>query len=284
MILPAPDPAFAWRHTPYGPALVCTPLEAVAPHVFTSRAWTLGRDRHAGESAWHEVGAACGVAHGELVRLTQVHGATTVVADAVERDENGAWARPEADLLMTDSVGRAIAAQAADCVPLLYADVRRGAVLAAHAGWRGLAQGVPGVAVRALAARYGSRPDDLLVAIGPAVGACCYEVGPDVRAAFDAAFTPADVSTWFHALPQPTSANPSMPGLPPAPRDGHAYFDGWAAARRQLVLAGVPDDAIYTARLCTASYSDVLCSYRRDGRDAGRMVGVIARRAPGVTR
>lgn len=284
MILPAPDPSFAWRHTESGPALVCLALERVAPHLFTSRAWTLGRDRQAGQPAWDEIAVAVGLERGALVRLNQIHGAATVVADAVAFDADGTRTRPDADLLMTDHVGLAIAAQAADCVPLLIADTRHGVVLAAHAGWRGLAQGVPSVAVRALATRYGSRPSDLVVAIGPSVGACCYEVGSDVRAACDAAFPASDVAGWFHAHPQPTPQNPSMPGLPDAPRPGHAYFDGWACARHQLLQAGVPDVAIHTARLCTASYPDVFCSYRRSGREAGRMVGVIAGRAPATTR
>lgn len=284
MILPAPDPSFAWRHTDAGPALVCLALEPLAPHLFTSRAWTLGHDRLAGQAAWDEIADALGVAQGNVVRLNQVHGATTVVADEVALDEHGARARPDADVVMTANARLAVAAQAADCVPLLIADARLGVVLAAHAGWRGLAQGVPGVAVRALATHYGSLPSDLVVAIGPSVGACCYEVGAEVRAAFDEAFPRPDVTGWFHERPQPTPQNPSMPGLPDTPRQGHAYFDGWACARGQLVQAGVPDAAIHTARLCTASYPNVLCSYRRMGRDAGRMVGAIAGRGPATRR
>lgn len=284
MILPAPDPSFAWRHTDFGPALVCLALEPIAPHLFTSRAWTLGRDRLAGHAAWDEIAVAVGVERGAVVRLNQVHGAGTVVADTVALDASGARLRPDADVLMTHNAGLAIAAQAADCIPLLVADTRLGVVLAAHAGWRGLAQGVPGVAVRALTTQYGSRPSDLVVAIGPAIGACCYEVGPDVRAACDEAFHASDVASWFHEHPQPTPENPSAPGLPEPPRPGHTYFDGWACARRQLTQAGVPDAAVHTARLCTASHPDVFCSYRRRGRDEGRMVGVIAGRVPATTR
>jgi copper oxidase (laccase) domain-containing protein len=66
-----------------------------------------------------------------------------------------------------------------------------------------------------------------------------------------------------------------MPGLPVPPREGHTYFDGWACARAQLVRAGVPDTSVFTARLCTASHADELCSYRRHGASAGRLVGVV---------
>lgn len=279
MILPAPDAAFEWRPTPYGPALVCLPLEPLASHLFTSRPWTLGRDRHAGDEAWDEVAHACGVAPTALVRLTQVHGCATVVADAVRSGPDGRRSRPEADIVMTDRRGLAVAAQAADCVPLLIADRRLGVVAAAHAGWRGLAQGVPALTAQALCDRYGSRPADLVAAIGPSVSACCYEVGPEVRVAFDAAFGADRAAHWFHARPQPSAQNPSMAGLPASTRTGHSYFDGWAAARSQLVEAGLPDSAIFTARLCSASHAEVLCSYRQGGRAAGRMVGAIARRA-----
>ena len=127
---------------------------------------------------------------------------------------------------------------------------------------------------------YGSAPADLVAAIGPSVGACCYEVGPDVAEAFAAAgFSRAQAAEWFHDRPQPTMVNPSMESLPVEQKPGHAYFDGWACATSQLVAAGVPASAVFGAALCTASHPDVLCSYRRDRSYAGRIAGVIASRA-----
>src|SRR5207247_2068912 len=83
------------------------------------------------------------------------------------------------------------------------------------------------------------------VAAGPSIGACCYEVGEDVRAAFDDA-------RWFFAEPRPTARNPSMNGLASIRRARHWFFDGWAATRSQLEAAGVPTDRIHLAELCTA--------------------------------
>lgn len=267
--LPNPGAGFEWRATAVAPALVCTPLEAVAPHLFTSRGFLLGVTR-SGDEPWRQLAETLGVPH--LVRLRQVHGAVSVVASVPVPDEP-----PEGDIVLADAGGPAVAVQGADCVPLLLADRRLGVVAAAHAGWRGLVQGVPGEAVRRLAETYGSDPADLVAAIGPSVGACCYEVGPDVMSAFrDGGVGPADMAAWFHGTPQPTAANPSMAGLPAQSRSGHAYFDGWACATRQLEVAGVPSDAIYCATLCTASHPDVLCSYRRDRSYAGRIAGVIA--------
>src|SRR4029078_13150461 len=81
----------------------------------------------------------------------------------------------------------AIAIQTADCVPLLLADSRSGAVAAAHAGWRGLAAGVPAAAVSALARAFDARPADLVAAVGPSIAAPSYAVGPDVAERFTAA-------------------------------------------------------------------------------------------------
>jgi len=248
---------------------VCRALEPFGSHFFTSRAWPLGSARD-GDSpqAWLDVAAAAGVDAAHLARAHQVHGAHAIVADP--------GSRPDADIIVSDNPRVALAIQTADCVPLLIADVRTGAVAAAHAGWRGLAARVPAIAVETLAHQYRSRPDDLIAAAGPSIGACCYEVGEDVREKFRAAaFGENDIAQWFLLEPHPTDRNPSMPRLPASRRPGHWYFDGWAATRDALVRAGLSPDRIHTARLCTASHPRVLCSYRRDGTEAGRTAAVI---------
>jgi YfiH family protein len=170
----------------------------------------------------------------------------------------------------------AVAIQTADCIPLLIADQLTGAVASAHAGWRGLAANVPLIAVAALAREFGSHPEDLIAVAGPSIGACCYEVGEDVRQSFeDAGFLSSALDRWFHTSPQPTPQNPSMPGLPAARRIDHWFFDGWTAVREELEASGVPAPQIHLAELCTASHATALCSYRRDGKAAGRMAGAI---------
>lgn len=251
--------------------LVCRPLEAVAAHVFTTRGFLLGVTR-TGDLPWEQVRLAIGAS--QLVRLHQVHGRTAINADRLS-----CAPLHDADILLTSDCERAIAVQAADCVPLLIADGRLGVVAAAHAGWRGLALGVPGATVDALVTTFGSRPGDLVAAIGPSIGSCCYEVGPDVRAAFaSGGFDEEQLARWFFPAPQPTPGNRSMEGLPAVPREGHGYFDGWASATEQLCVAGLAAERIFGARLCTASHPEIFCSYRRERAHAGRIAGAIVPR------
>jgi purine-nucleoside/S-methyl-5'-thioadenosine phosphorylase / adenosine deaminase len=265
MILPRVDAPFAWQSAPAGPALVCGALQPLARHFFTTRGWALGSPASNGSAsaAWEQIASQLEV-RGGISRLRQVHGtcavrAPTPVAPLVE-----------ADIVITDDPAIGVAVQAADCVPLLLADRRSGAVAAAHAGWRGLAGRVPRSAVAAMNDAFSTRAEDLVAALGPSIGACCYEVGPDVYEAFSAAgFAAGDLKAWF---------NPSMP-LPPRRQD-RWFFDGWAAVVGQLEVEGVPRSQIFHPRLCTASHPDLLPSYRRDGRAAGRIAAAITARRP----
>jgi len=200
-----------------------------------------------------------------LRRLHQVHGAAVSVSRA---GAAGSRVQPDADIIISDDPALVLAIQTADCVPLLMADRRTPCVAAAHAGWRGLAARVPGAAIEALAREFGSRPEDLIAAVGPSISAPRYEVGASVRARFEeAGFSTAQLARWFSAAERPE----------------HWYFDGWQAARDQLEDAGVPPSQIHIAALCTATHADVFCSYRRDGSPAGRMAAAIRARGGDAT-
>jgi len=229
------------------------------------------------DAAWAEVAAGLEVDPEQLIRVRQVHGhAVFVAGDDVERS-----ARQDADIVISRRSDLGLAVQVADCVPLLIADRRSGAVAAAHAGWRGMASGVPATVVDAMSREFGSRPADLLVALGPSVGACCYEVGIDLRRQFEASgFRPDRMARWFFETPQVRAGNPTMPGVHPGGRHDHWFFDGWAATEDMLIDAGVPAGNIFSAGLCTASHPHFLCSFRRDGPPAGRLAGAIRRARP----
>ena len=283
--LPKPNGAFRWVQlpdTPFDdaqvkPALVCDALTPFASHFFTTRPWKLG-EPEATEGGWVEVAEAADVELLRLDRLHQVHGAAAVVrrrsSGHTERDEG----HLEADIILTDDAERAITIRVADCLPILMVDRRTQAVAAAHAGWRGLAARVPIVTVERLMSEFGSRPHDLLVAVGPSIGACCYEVGEDVRERFRG-FSAAAVERWFSVQPAVLAGNPPVGTLSSTRRPSHWFFDGWQCARDQLASAGVPADQIFISELCTASHGGAFCSYRRDAGAAGRMVGVIKLRS-----
>jgi len=259
---PQPNDGFAWAQAPAGPALICTGLERVAAHFFTTRAWALGSALDSGDPAsWRQVADAIGVDPANLIRARQVHGATVVVRRrGLDPPQMTPGDLPEGDILVSDDARLALAVQSADCVPILIADRRTGAVAAAHAGWRGLAARVPAMAVEALTREFGSRAVDLIAAIGPSISAARYEVGEDVRRAFQASpCSPSQLARWFA----------------PGDRPARWYFDGWQSARDLIEATGVPAAQIYAAQLCTASLPDLLCSYRRDGKRAGRVAGAI---------
>jgi len=267
--LPETTGTFRWTQTAFGPALVCDALAELATHSFTTRPWTLGRSigpDH--EEGWREVAAAAGVAPGDLVRVHQVHGASVVVVRRRGAGETvPSPGLPDADILMTGDPAVALAIQTADCVPMLIADRRTGAVAAAHAGWRGLAARVPTVVVDALGREFGSRPEDLIAAVGPSISAARYEVDADVMSRFEQnGFSAEHIGRWFYD----------------GDRAEHWFFEGSQCARDQLEVAGLPPSQIHLARLCTATHGDLLCSYRRDARASGRMAAVIRRAGDGA--
>lgn len=255
MALPQPSDGFEWTQAPWGAVLRCRPLLAVADHFFSSSNLEL-RDNHA---EWQAVAGEIGVDPEQVLLLRQVHGAATVVA---RRGRWSPWTRPEADVAVTDDGASAIAVRVADCAPILIGDRRLGVVGAAHAGWRGTVQGAASAAVRAMHEAFGSKPADLVVAIGPCLGQCCGEVGPEVVTAFrDAGHPSASLARWLVA----GSGDRSYLDLPLANRD-------------QVAAAGVPAAQIHVAGLCTKTFAGVFHSYRAARERAGRMIGIIRAR------
>jgi YfiH family protein len=181
---------------------------------------------------------------GRLLLLKQVHGVTVVEAP---------WdGTPEADASVATAPGWFLGVKTADCLPILLVDPKRRLVAAAHAGWRGTAAGVVARTVDALAGR-GSRPENLIAALGPGIGPCCYEVGDDVRAAF-----PPSGAAFFRPRP-----------------NGQPHLDLRAANARQLVDAGLRPAALHHVADCTRCRADLYHSCRRDGQRAGRMISFV---------
>jgi hypothetical protein len=264
MTLPAVQEPFYWAQSACGTVLRCRPLEAVARHVFTTRELQLSS-----AGSWERVGEALGVSH--VATLHQVHGREVV---STRRGSGGVRESTSGDALVSDDPRAAVAVRAADCAPLLLADSKTGAVAAVHAGWRGTAAGIAGAAVDALVRECGTKPRDLVVAIGPCIGSCCYEVGGELVDAFAAAGHRRHlIDRWF--LGPASSRGRVRPVLDRVERRG-LRLDVAMANRDQLILAGVPDAQVHIAGLCTAMHLDVLTSHRAEGGRAGRLAGVIA--------
>ena len=197
-----------------------------------------------------------------LAACWQVHGCEVrVVRGAEETRAGGVGEQERCDALTTDVRGLLVGVKTADCVPVLLGDPRTGACAAVHAGWRGTLAEVATRALDTMRREYGTRPEDVRACIGPAAGGCCYEVGPEVVAAFREKFPRAD--DWF----APT-------------REGHALADLQRANRELLAAAGVAPDRVHTLPLCTMCRTDLFFSYRREkklhGR-TGRLLSVIGR-------
>lgn len=189
---------------------------------------------------------------GEPRWLRQVHG--TVVVDIAEvAGAAEVVAAPVADAAVTSLPGVVLAIQTADCLPVLFADARRRVVGAAHAGWRGLCAGVLEASVDALCER-GARPDSLCAWLGPAIGPAAFEVGDEVREAFEL----RDRSAARHFVPGPAA--------------GKWFADLPAIARDRLRACGV--DRVVGSDACTYHDPQRFYSYRRDGR-TGRMASFI---------
>jgi len=179
-----------------------------------------------------------------LVTLNQVH------SDVIVAAEGRAGCLGEGDALIENRPGSLVAVKTADCVPLLIVDPRNRAVAAVHAGWRGTVAGISPHAIAEMEKKFASRAEDLHVAIGPAIGKCCYEVGPEVGTQF-AAYGPA-----LRDVTQPV------------------HLDLAEINRRQVAASGVALERIYTSGLCTRCNRE-FHSYRRDRQHAGRMFSFV---------
>jgi len=149
----------------------------------------------------------------------------------------------EGDALVTGTPGLRLSVRSADCYPILLADTKHRAAAAVHAGWRGTAGRIIVETIAKMSAQFGTSPADIVAAIGPGIGLCCYEVGAEVARLF---------------------------GL-----EGSGHIDLAAANRRQLIEAGVEEPRIDALGVCTFCEAARFHSFRREKERAGRMISYI---------
>jgi len=221
--------------------------------------------------------AITGDASTPLVTLRQIHSSVLVLAGPEDADRPSLC---KGDGLMTNVPGLLLAVQTADCIPVLVADPKRRVVAAFHAGWRGTVKRIVESGVGRMRLEYGSRPQDLIAAIGPGIGACCYAVGEEVLSEFESQFSYAD-----HLFREVYSTDPVRTKYPMlfltqrAP--GHSpigpslHLDLVEANRRQLLAAGLKPRSIQSVGGCTNCQPELFFSHRASKGHAGRMLSVI---------
>jgi YfiH family protein len=195
---------------------------------------------HGFGTRWSNSFGSCG----NLATLHQVH--SDVVVDAGGRS----GCLGEGDALIENTPGTLVAVKTADCIPVLIVDPAHRAVAAVHAGWRGTASKIVVGAIEEMRRKFSSRPQDLHAAIGPGIGKCCYEVGPDVALQFREY--------------EPTLSDLTHP----------VHVDLAEINRQQIAGGGLPPAQIYIAGICTMCERD-FHSFRRDKQYAGRMLSVV---------
>jgi len=267
------DSGFFWRECGKVKVLVSRPLEAAGfVNGFSTRLGGVspfpaadlnlaGFDEDAAENIYENRRRFLAAFDGDwrLATLWQVHGDTIRNLVSIE-DISESEAR--ADSLVSDLEGVLVAVKTADCVPVLIGDPATGAYAAVHAGWRGTVSLIAAKAVESLVRNYGSRPGDMIAALGPAACGRNYEIGQNVIDEFEAKI--------------PDSVKYFTPTRP-----GHALVDLHQANREQLAAAGVAGTNIFTAPYCTMDRHDLFFSYRIEKKangKTGRLLAVIGRR------
>ena len=216
-----------------------------------------------------------------LAVVRQFHSNLVVIAGTGE----AARERPrKADGILTREPGILVGIQVADCIPVLVVDRRKKIVAAIHAGWRGTVQRIVESGVGRMQMEFGCRPSDLIAAIGPGIGPCCYAVGEEVVSEFQSQFAYAD--SLFHEVYDEEPVRLRYPMLFLTQRaPGHSpigpqiHLDLVEANRRQLVAAGVKAKAIEVVGGCTMCRRELFFSHRGSQGHAGRMMAVVGVRA-----
>ena len=219
--------------------------------------------------------AVSGSASIPLVTVRQIHSNVLVIAGSGAGDRTC-----KGDGLMTDEPGLLLGIQTADCIPVLVADRKRKAVAAFHAGWRGTVQRIVETGIGRMRLQFGSKPEDLVAAIGPGIGPCCYAVGDEVLTAFESQFTYAP--ELFREVYDTDPVRTKYPMLFLTQRaPGHSpigpslHVNLMEANRRQLLAAGLKPGSIQVVGGCTSCQPQLFFSHRASKGRTGRMLSVI---------
>jgi YfiH family protein len=212
-----------------------------------------------------------------LIAVRQIHSCLAHGAALSDASREKPW---RGDAQITAEPGILIAIQTADCIPVLVADRRLRVVAAFHAGWRGTVKHIVESGVGRMRLQFGSRPQDLVAAIGPGIGACCYAVGEEVFSEFESQFAYGrELFSEVYSTDEVRNRYPMLFLTQRAP--GHSpigpalHLDLIEANRRQLLAAGLKPRAIQAVGGCTNCHTNLFFSHRASKGHAGRMMAVI---------
>ncbi len=196
-----------------------------------------------------------GISLDRLVTVNQVHGDDLLVIDEANPDYSH-FLKVDCDGIVTNQPGVMLGICVADCIPVLLLDPVRRVTAVLHAGWKGTAAGITRKGVEALVKLFDTDPRDIIAAVGPGIGPCCYEVDEPVMDA-------------FRKSGQETALFTEEKGT------GKFRLDLSEANYRQLLRAGIPESGIEVAGMCVSCNRELFFSYRRDGGETGRQMGFI---------
>lgn len=219
-----------------------------------------GDDKQAVIENFRRISYVSDIYAGDMVFSDQVHGDRILYVDQQDRGK-GLFKPKEmecVDGLITDKPQVCLVTFYADCVPLFFLDPVKKAIGLAHAGWRGTVLQIGRKMVQRFQEDFNSRPSDILAGIGPSIGPCCFEVGPEVRAEFESAF-PA----WRDKI------------IAPAENSEKSYVDLWRANQLILEEAGLLKEHITVTDLCTKCHEEYFHSHRRMGNERGTQAAFL---------
>ncbi|MCX5826760.1 MAG: peptidoglycan editing factor PgeF [Deltaproteobacteria bacterium] len=259
--------AAAWRAYPFLTHAFCTRRGGVSEGAFASLNMSLkeGDNDENIRKNWDMVAATFGISRRNFFQVHQVHGDRILTIDDAE-SQTFDHQPLNYDAIITNRPGLALCMKTADCVPVLMVDTEKRIVAAVHAGWRGSALNISGKVLRSLSERYGTRPQDVQAAIGPAIGACCYEVDAKVYQAMES--HPARDKIF-------TPLSEAGPGIGMGREMGKWKLNLALANRHQLQELGVPGENIHNADLCTSCANKWFYSHRKEGGITGRLLNFI---------
>lgn len=203
------------------------------------------------KNIFDDLGKILGLNDDRIYRAKQVHGKEIII---IGNQDNKTIGQEEADGFITKVKGIALCTYHADCVPIYFYDKGEDVIGIAHAGWKGTLNNIAGVIIDNMVKEYGSNLSNIVVAIGPSIGACCYEIGEDVEKLFNETFDNPEIII---------------------DKNEKIYLDLWKVNYINLLDAGIKEGNIYQSNFCTACNLDTLYSYRKEKATKNRMIAAI---------